>query len=76
MAARIFLRNGTFSGAVSSYYRKRCIQRDWEGNMRIGITLKIITITLVVLAFMSATAFAYVGKPVAESEVSIETSQE
>jgi hypothetical protein len=31
--------------------------------MRAGITLKIITITLVVVAFMSATAFAYVGTP-------------
>lgn len=36
--------------------------------MRTGNTLKIITITLVVLALMSATAFAYVGKPAVESE--------
>jgi len=41
-----------------------------EGNMRTGNTLKIITITLIVLALMSATAFAYVGKPTVESEVS------
>jgi hypothetical protein len=35
-----------------------------------GNTLKIITITLLVLALMSATAFAYVGKPSADSAVS------
>lgn len=44
--------------------------------MRTGITLKIITITLIVLAFMSATAFAYVGTPAVESEVSGGTYQE
>jgi hypothetical protein len=31
---------------------------------------------LIVLALMSATAFAYVGKPAAESEVSVEDYQE
>lgn len=46
------------------------------GKMRTGITLKIITITLIVLALMSATAFAYVGKPAVESEVSVEDYQE
>jgi len=46
------------------------------GKMKTGITLKIITITLIVLALMSATAFAYVGKPAAESEVSVEDYQE
>ncbi|HML37257.1 MAG TPA: hypothetical protein PKA19_07555 [Bacillota bacterium] len=37
--------------------------------MRPGITLKIITITLVVIALMSATAFAYIGQPSTESAV-------
>ncbi len=41
--------------------------------MRTGITLKIITIVLVALALMSATAFAYVGKPAAETGVTFET---
>ena len=36
--------------------------------MRTGIAWKVITITLVVLALMSATAFAYVGKPAIESK--------
>lgn len=44
--------------------------------MGTGITLKIITIVLVVLALMSATAFAYVGKPAVDSEVSYEAWQE
>jgi len=44
--------------------------------MRTANTLKIITITLVVLALMSATAFAYVGKPAAESEGSVVAFQE
>jgi len=39
-------------------------------KMRTGNTIKIITITLVIIALMSATAFAYVGKPTIESEVS------
>jgi len=39
--------------------------------MRTGNTIKIITITLVIIALMSATAFAYVGKPTVESEVSV-----
>ena len=38
--------------------------------MRAEHTFKIITITLIVLALMSATAFAYVGKPAAEPEAS------
>lgn len=37
--------------------------------MGTGNTLKIITITLLVVALMSATAFAAVGKPSVESEV-------
>jgi hypothetical protein len=37
--------------------------------MRTEHTIKIITIALVVLALMSATAFAYVGKPAPEPEI-------
>lgn len=37
--------------------------------MRTEHTFKIIAITLIVLALMSATAFAYVGKPAAVPEV-------
>ena len=44
--------------------------------MRTANTLKVITITLVVLALMSATAFAYVGKPATESEGSVIVYQE
>ncbi|MDD3168320.1 MAG: hypothetical protein PHC91_02500 [Eubacteriales bacterium] len=44
--------------------------------MRTGDTLKIITITLIVLALMSATAFAYVGKPAMEAEGSAIVYQE
>jgi len=44
--------------------------------MRTDNTLKIITITLIVLALMSATAFAYVGKPAVKSEVPAVTYQE
>lgn len=32
-------------------------------------TIKIITVTLVIIALMSATAFAYVGTPTIESKV-------
>ena len=38
--------------------------------MRTEHTFKIITITLIVLALMSATAFANVGKPAAGPEAS------
>jgi flagellar basal body-associated protein FliL len=44
--------------------------------MRTEHTLKIITITLIVLALMSATAFAYVGKPAAGPEASLTVYQE
>jgi len=38
--------------------------------MRTGNTIKIITVALVIIALMSATAFAYVGTPAIELEVS------
>jgi hypothetical protein len=47
-----------------------------EGKMRTEHTFKIITITLIVLALMSATAFAYVGKPAAVPEASFTSYQE
>ncbi|WP_419824577.1 hypothetical protein [Anoxybacterium hadale] len=34
--------------------------------MRSGIAMKVITVTLIILALMSATAFAAAGKPAAE----------
>lgn len=44
--------------------------------MRTGNTLKIITIILIVLALMSATAFACVGKPEVDAGTSTETYQD
>lgn len=38
--------------------------------MRTGNTLKIITVTLLVIALMSVTVFAAVGKPPVDSEIS------
>jgi hypothetical protein len=40
-----------------------------DGKMEKGIAWKVITITLLVIALMSATAFAYVGKPDVESKL-------
>jgi len=37
--------------------------------MEKGTAWKVITTTLIVLALMSATAFAYVGKPTVESKM-------
>lgn len=47
-----------------------------DGKMRTEHTFKIITITLIVLALMSATAFAYVGNPAGGPEASFTSYQE
>jgi hypothetical protein len=43
------------------------IIKKLDGKMGTGTAWKVITITLIVLALMSATAFAYVGKPLADT---------
>ena len=44
-------------------------EKAGKGKMRTGNTLKIITVTLLVIALMSATVFAAVGKPPVDSEI-------
>ncbi|MDF3000346.1 MAG: hypothetical protein K0Q48_465 [Bacillota bacterium] len=47
-----------------------------KGTMRSGISMKVITVTLIILALMSATAFATVGKPTTELGFSVFSDQE
>lgn len=50
--------------------------KEWKGKMRTGNPLKMIILILVVLAFMSATAFAFAGKPPADTAVPAGGGQE
>jgi len=42
---------------------------EWKGKMKTGNPLKLITLILVVLAFMSVTAFVFAGKPPADISI-------
>jgi hypothetical protein len=52
-----------FFSLSSVYIITKGVTRTTEGKMRTGNTLKIITFALLVIAFMSATAFAAVAQP-------------
>jgi hypothetical protein len=58
-----------FDAPVRLISTKGVLGKVGKEKMGTGNTLKIITITLLVVALMSATAFAAVGKPSVESEV-------
>lgn len=66
----ILFRNFFLTELVIEIQKVYC--KNGKEKMRTGITLKIITIVLIALALMSATAFAYVGKPAAATGISFE----
>jgi hypothetical protein len=65
-----------YSGSAGLISRIDSKAKEWKGKMRTGSPLKMITLILVVLALMSATAFAFAGKPPADIDIQAGGGQE